>query len=157
MGAGDLPSKPLRLVPVDEGNRADCIALRVTVEQLPLIASNAKSLRQAAVNPTLVPRVLLEGPQVVGFAMYQRRQDGSAYIWRVMVGAAHQGRGLGRRAMELLLEELCDAGIRTVFISHRPQNRVAAHLFEALGFAEQDFEPDGEVVRRLQLPDKAER
>lgn len=139
----------LRLIPVDGGNRAACMALRVHRTQHTLIASNEKSLQQAAANPQLVTRALVNADKVVGFAMYEKRKDGSAYIWRVMVEAEHQGRGLGRRLMELLLDELQDAGLRPVFISHRPENRVAARLFESLGFFEVDFEADGEVVRQL--------
>jgi diamine N-acetyltransferase len=144
---GDAP----RLVPVDATNRASCLALRVHRTQHTLIASNEKSLQQAAQNPQLVTRALVVADRVVGFAMFQKRADGSAYIWRVMVDAEHQGRGLGRRLLELLLEELGAAGLRPVFISHRPENRVAAKLFESMGFFEVDFEADGEVVRQLKV------
>ena len=139
----------VRLVPVDESNRRACLALRVHRTQHTLIASNEKSLEQASKNPQLVTRALVAADRVVGFAMYERRRDGSGYIWRVMVDEEHQGHGLGRRLMELLLEELRAAGLRPVFISHRPENRVAAQLFESLGFFEVDFEADGEVVREL--------
>lgn len=143
----------LRLVPVDNENRAECRALSVTEEQLPLVASNAKSLREAAQDPSLVPRALMDAERVVGFAMYQRRGADSAHIWRVMVGEEFQGRGFGRRLMELLLAEVKAGGARRISISHRPQNRAAAHLFEQFGFVEQDLEPDGEVVRLLELGD----
>ena len=141
--------EPATLRPVDESNRLACVALKVSPAQHGLVGSNEKSLGEAATNPSLVPRVLVQGDTVVGFAMYQRRADGSAYIWRVMVGEAYQGKGLGRRLMRLLLAELKEAGFKSVIISHRPQNRVAAHLFESFGFEEQDIEPDGEVMRLL--------
>lgn len=140
----------MRLVPVDDSNRAACMALRVHRTQHTLIASNEKSLELASKNPHLVTRALVAAGRVVGFAMYERRKDGSGSIWRVMVDAEHQGHGLGRRLMELLLEELREAGLRPVLISHRPENRVAARLFESLGFVEVDFEADGEVIRKLE-------
>lgn len=151
MTSGARGKERLRLAAVDDSNRDAVLALQVKIEQLPLVASNKKSLRQASEDPTLVPRALVEGDAVVGFAMYQRRKPGEAYIWRVMIGDAQQGRGLGRRLMELVLDELREAGFRTVLISHRPQNRAAARLFESVGFIEDDFDPDGEVIRKLEL------
>jgi len=148
------PSERARVAlrPVDDRNRAAVLALSVRQDQINLIASNAQSLQQAAQEARLQPRVLLEGDRAVGFAMYAWRDDGSAYIWRVMIDAADQGRGLGKRLMELLLEELRSMGAETARISHRPQNQLAARLFESLGFAEVAVETDGEVIRELRLP-----
>lgn len=151
MGKAASSGRPLRLVPVDESNREAILQLHVRDDQVQLVAPNTKSLRQASEEPSLVPRALLEGERAVGFAMYQRRPDGTAYVWRIMIDGARQGEGLGRRLMALVLEELRRAGHRRVFISHRPQNRAAAGLFESLGFEEHDVEPDGEVVRVLEL------
>jgi diamine N-acetyltransferase len=139
-----------RLVPVTDANRVAVLKLRVKTEQLGLVASTAKSLRQAAEKPHLVPRAFVEGDRVVGFAMYDRLADGSAYIWRVMIGEADQGRGLGRKLMAAVVAEIEGTRPTRIRISHRPENRVAAHLFEEFGFMEVDFELDGEVIRELQ-------
>src|SRR5689334_17486721 len=151
MADGPRTPPSLRLVPVDDGNREAVLHLKVKVEQTSLVASTAKSLRQAAEKPRLATRALTEDSRVVGFAMYDRLPDGSAYIWRVLVGEADQGRGLGRELMRALVEEIREAGATKIRISHRPENRVAAHLFEEFGFVEVDFEPDGEVIRDLVL------
>jgi diamine N-acetyltransferase len=147
VGGGATP--PTALVPVDSSNREAVLAARVREDQVQLVASNAKSLRQAEEDDSLVPRAFLEGGEVVGFAMYQRREDGSAYIWRVMLDRRHQGRGLGRRLMQMLIDEIRAVGATHVFISHRPYNPPAESLFSSLGFLEYDLEPDGEVVRLL--------
>lgn len=140
----------LRLVPVDDSNREAVLRIGVSDGQIQLVAPNSKSLRQASQDPSLVPRALIEGGEVVGFAMYQRRPDGTAYIWRVMVDASRQRRGLGRAMMELLIAEVHAAGHERIYISHRPQNGVAERLFESFGFEEYDIEKDGEVVRVLE-------
>jgi diamine N-acetyltransferase len=127
------------------------LSLRVKVEQTSLVASTAKSMRQATEKPSLVPRAFFEGDRVVGFAMWDRLPDGSAYVWRVMIGEADQGRGLGRALMKAVVDEVASSGAWKIRISHRPENRVAAHLFEEFGFEEVDFEPDGEVIRDLVL------
>lgn len=139
----------VRLVPVTDANRVAVLQLRVKTEQLGMVASTAKSLRQAGEKPHLVPRAFVEGDRVVGFAMYDRLPDGTAYIWRVMIGEADQGRGLGRKLMDAVVGEIRVLGVKKVRISHRPENRVAAHLFEEFGFEEVDFELDGEVIREL--------
>jgi diamine N-acetyltransferase len=149
MSEGKSRAGPTRLVPIDDRNRVDVLKLRVKTEQLGLVASTAKSLRQAEEKPHLVPRAFLEGDRVVGFAMYDRLPDGSAYIWRVMIGEDYQGRGLGRKLMAAVIEEIQATAPTRIRISHRPENRVAAHLFEELGFMEVDFELDGEVIREL--------
>lgn len=151
MPEGGRAGGATRLVAVDDQNRAAVLALKVKVEQTSLVASTSKSLRQAGEKPRLVPRAFLEGERVVGFAMYDRLPDGSAYIWRVMIGEGDQGRGLGHALMRALVDEIKVLGVPRVRISHRPENRAAARLFEQFGFLEVDFEPDGEVIRELQL------
>ena len=143
-----------RLVPVDNRNRVGVLKLRVKTDQLGLVASTAKSLRQAEEKPHLVPRAFVEDGRVVGFAMYDRLPDGSAYVWRVMIGEDDQGRGLGRLLMDAVVGEIRVLGAKKIRISHRPENRVAAHLFEEFGFEEVDFELDGEVIRELWLGPK---
>ena len=138
-----------RLVPVDEENLGAVLFLRVKVEQTSLVASTAKSMRQSTEKASLVTRAFLEGDRVVGFAMWDRLPDGAAFIWRVLIADRDQGRGLGRKLMAAVVAEIRAAGAPRIRISHRPENRVAAHLFEEFGFEEVDFEPDGEVVREL--------
>jgi diamine N-acetyltransferase len=142
---------PFRLVPVDDMNQAAALALHIKDEQVGLVASNLKSLTEASTNPSLFPRLFLEGDAPVGFAMFQKRADGSAYIWRVMVDGPLQGRGLGRKLMMFLVAEIQGLGHKAVYISHRPQNAAAAHLFESMGFKQEDIEPDGEVLRCLRF------
>ena len=154
MSEGKRTPGGTRLVAVDDRNRVDVLKLRVKVDQLGLVASTAKSLRQADEKPHLVPRAFVEDGRVVGFAMYDRLADGSAYIWRVMIGEDDQGRGLGRLLMDAVIGEIRVLGAKKIRISHRPENRVAAHLFEEFGFEEVDFELDGEVIRELWLVPK---
>jgi diamine N-acetyltransferase len=148
------PSAPTRLVPVTDANVGAVLKLKVKVEQTSLVASTAKSMRQSTEKASLVPRAFYEGEKLVGFAMWDRLPDGSAYIWRVMIGADDQHRGLGRKLMAAVVDEIRASGAPKVRISHRPENRVAAHLFEQFGFDEVDFEPDGEVIRDLVLMPK---
>ena len=77
--------------------------------------------------------------------------DGSRWIGGVVVDGAHQGRGLGRGAMEAILGFLAEQGARRVALSYEPENTVAQRLYESLGFRETGETEGEEVVARLTL------
>lgn len=68
-----------------------------------------------------------------------------------MIGAQHQGRGYGRRAMELVIEEARSDRATEVTLSVVPGEHSARHFYAGLGFAETGEEDEGEVVMRLDL------
>jgi diamine N-acetyltransferase len=132
----------------DETNQEACVALRVREDQASLVAANSKSLEQARRNPAIVPQAIYEGETVVGFLMYEPRGNRVFSVHRLMVGAQWQRRGIGRRAMELAIEEIRRLGGATIYTSTRPENEAAKCLLAELGFEEHEVEPDGEVVYR---------
>jgi diamine N-acetyltransferase len=133
---------------IDETNREACVALRVREDQASLVASNSRSLEWVQRNPAIVPQVIYEGETVVGFLIYEPRGNRVFSVHRLMVDAQWQGRGIGRRAMELVIEEIRRLGGATIYSSTRPENKVAQYLLMELGFEEHEVEPDGEVVYR---------
>jgi diamine N-acetyltransferase len=87
---------------------AALIGLAVGEDQRGLVAVNAVTLAQAAYEPGARVWGLWEGSTVVGLmAMIDPRQADldpgddpeAAYLWRLMIGAAHQGRGFGAAAL----------------------------------------------------------
>lgn len=145
------PHAFVRLAAVDESNKTALLAVRTADSQRGWVASNEKSLRQASENPRLAVRTVVEGDRVVGLVMWDRPSDREAYIWRIMIGEGDQRRGLGRRALELALDELRRAGVRSVLISHRPENAAADRLFAAMGFKPFEVEEDGEIRMRMDI------
>jgi diamine N-acetyltransferase len=134
--------------PVDEHNREACIALEVEAHQRHLIASNRRSLEQAATNRAATPLLVLRDGQPVGFLMYESRGNGVVSLHRFMIHRAYQRQGVGFRAMVQLMERFRDAGFLTIYLSFRPENAAARGLYDRLGFVEHEIEPDGEVVYR---------
>ncbi len=65
---------------------------------------------------------------VVGTAMCWKFGANRASLGHVIVSSAHQGRGIGRKLMEIVLEEL---GPRIIFLHAMPAGRP---LYEKLGF-----------------------
>lgn len=143
----------VRLVPIDQKNWRAFVKLEVAPEQVHYVAANVYSIAQSKVEPYWETVGILAGEDPVGFAMYGRvPEDGRYWICRLMVDRAHQGKGYGRAAMELILGDL---GSRPdcshVWISFVPDNTAAKDLYASLGFDDLDLVEDGETVFRLTI------
>ncbi|QZY30331.1 GNAT family N-acetyltransferase [Nocardioides coralli] len=90
-----------------------------------------------------------EGDTAVGHVMWGvDDEDGSCWIGGLVVDRAHQGRGVGRRVVELLLEQLREqAGV--VRMSYLPDNTASRTLFASLGFVDTDEWDDDERIMEL--------
>ncbi|HSG43851.1 MAG TPA: GNAT family N-acetyltransferase [Anaerolineales bacterium] len=80
------------------------------------------------------------GEDPVGFLMYALNPAHpkiQTIIQRLMIDEKHQGKGYGRKAMELLLEEFrANKDIRVVAISYEEYNTGARKLYASLGCEE---------------------
>ena len=75
-------------------------------------------------------------------------EDGSQWIGGLLVDAAHQGRGIGRRVVELLVERLRGQP-GPIRISYHPDNEASRALFAGLGFVETGEMADDERIMEL--------
>ena len=89
-----------------------------------------------------------EGERAVGHVMWGLDDDGSRWIGGLVVDAEHQGRGLGRRVVELLLERL-DPTQGPVRMSCHPDNTASQALFGGLGFVDTGRIEDDEQMWEL--------
>jgi diamine N-acetyltransferase len=140
----------VHLRPITLDNLSECLALRLDDAQTGLVASNAKSLAEAYVNPNLVPLAVYDAaargwekePPVpmVGFTMYELAA-GVGFILRLMIDEAHQGKGYGRAAMVEVMRRLrLHPDVEMVATSHQRGNEAAAALYRGLGFVDWDIE-----------------
>ena len=112
-------------------------ALAVAPDQEGYVAPNAVSIAEAYFQPKAWFRAIAAGEELVGFAMvYRDAEAGEFYVWRFMIDARHQGRGYGRRAVELLVEEARGDGVERVTLSVVPGDRSALEFYKRLGFGE---------------------
>jgi diamine N-acetyltransferase len=112
-------------------------ALAVAPDQEGYVASNAISIAEAYFEPKAWFRAIAAGDELVGFAMvYRDPTAGEFYVWRFMIDAGHQGKGYGRRAVELLVEEARRDGAEKVTLSVVPGDRSALGFYEQIGFVE---------------------
>ena len=126
--------------------------LDVGPDQHGLVAPNAVSIAEAHFEPKAWFRAVYSGEEPAGFVMVWRDPPEQVfYIWRFMVDAGFQGRGIGRRALELLLDEARADGVEAVTLSVVPGPHSALPFYERFGFEPTGEMHGGEVELRLRL------
>ncbi len=138
------------LRPVSRDNISAVCQLRVADDQADFVATNARSIAEAYVEPTFRPFGIYANDELVGFTMYGFDvRVGRWWVVRLMIDARYQGRGYGRRAMELLLPlMLAQEGMDEIVTSFVPGNAPAERLYRSLGFEDTGEIEDDEPVLR---------
>ncbi|WP_034801086.1 GNAT family N-acetyltransferase [Exiguobacterium oxidotolerans] len=127
----------VKLRGVTKDNWEACCELELTAAQQGFLEGNVYSVAQASFEPTLVMRAIYRSDRLVGFLMYntEREELDGYWIYRLMVDRRHQGSGIGQEAIGLLLEEMRQLPAATcIVVGYHPDNHVAHHLYERLGF-----------------------
>jgi histidinol dehydrogenase len=138
--APDAAKAVVELRPVSAANMDELMKLAVHPEQRGYVASNERSLAQAAYTPAGRPLGIYAQGTPVGFLLlYDARLDAEEpadelYVWRLMIDAAHQGRGHAAAAMRWVLDEARRMGLSRVALSHVQGNTAAGAFYERLGF-----------------------
>jgi len=136
------------------------VRLTLAPGQEDFVASNVYSLAQAAYQGGLVPLAVYAttadgqgNAALVGFVMYSTLPDevGRHWIFRVMFDQSQQGKGYGRAAMALLLDEMRAniPDLRTIALDFHERNHVAEKLYESLGFVRTGEVEEHEIVAAL--------
>ena len=127
------------------------LALKVAEGQEDLVGDNGDSLAQALFDEKAWYRGIYAGEEPVGFAMLSiDREKPEFYLWRFMIDAGQQGKGYGKRAIELIIEEVSsqpEAKELTLHVMDLPHSAVA--FYEALGFKLTGEKDDDELVMSL--------
>lgn len=141
----------VELRPVTKKNFETIINLEVSQDQQQYVASNIYSIAESKIYPECIPLGIYVKDSAVGFLMYAfNRADESYWVCRLMVDRYFQGKGYGKEAMGLIIDELkkrpnCDH----IKLSTMPGNISAQKLYQSLGFRKTDEIIDGEEVMRL--------
>ena len=137
---------------VTRDNLSAVLALRVRPEQERFVASNAVSIAQAHFYPEVAWfRAVYRGDVPVGFVMLEDEPAAPLYcLWRFMIDAQYQGAGLGRRAMDLLLDHVrTRPGATALLTSVVPEGAgQPGPFYEKLGFVYTGEVEDGELMMR---------
>ncbi len=133
----------------------DILKLKVKPEQEKFVASNAKSIAEAHFEPKAWFRAIYADDMPVGFV--QLIDDSSTptyYVWRFMIDGAHQGKGYGRRALQLVIDYVRSRpNAREVTLSFIPAEGGPEPFYRSMGFMPTGEMEEGEVVARLVFED----
>jgi diamine N-acetyltransferase len=122
--------------------------LEVAAAQQDFVASNAISLSEALFSNEAWYRGIYADDELVGFVMLADESlrdepppEPNIGLWRFMIDAKHQRRGIGREAMKLVVEYVRSRpGIRYFYTSYVDEPGGPGPFYLGLG-----FEPNGEV------------
>jgi diamine N-acetyltransferase len=143
------------LTPVTSENWRDVLAVRATEAQGGWVADVSVYLCLSAYGDVWRSCAVLDGDVVVGHLMWGvDPEDDSHWLGGLVIDREHQGRGLGRSAVEAVLAlwerepELSGTPYTQAALSVAPDNTRAIALYASLGFAETGELSDDELVLR---------
>src|SRR5215207_1800862 len=111
------PDETVSLRPVTRANVRTICDLELADSQRRLVAPSAYTVAEGNYEPGAVLRAIYRGDRPVGVLLV-KLETGTPYLVRFMVDAQHQRAGVGRRAVELLVDELRAAGWSVLETSH---------------------------------------
>jgi len=112
---------------------------------------NAVSIAEAAYEPTAWLRAICAGGRPVGLVLLALGED-ELWLRRLMVSAEHQGTGVGREALALVVAHVRGLpGARELLTSYAPGAGDPRAFYLRAGFEDAGREEHGERVLRLPL------
>lgn len=101
----EYPEPRVSLKAVTNDNLRDIFRLKVKEDQQGDVIDNIHSIAESMFNSLLQLRAIYAGDTAVGFMMWEDNpQKGEYFLWRLLIGADHQGQGYGQEAMGLLID-----------------------------------------------------
>jgi diamine N-acetyltransferase len=142
----------LREVTAD--NLRAVLRLAVRPDQHGYVASNAISLAQAMYSDEAWFRAVYDREEPVGFVMLSDQTlkaevppEREVGLWRLMIDARHQRRGIGREVIRLVLEHVrTRPDVRTFYTSYVPEPGGPGPFYRGLGFEPTGLMDEDEVV-----------
>jgi diamine N-acetyltransferase len=139
------------------------VRLAVADDQKRFVATNAISLAQALFAPEAWYRAIYLGDDPVGFVMLEDQslltpppERPQAGVWRLMVDARFQGRGIGTAALRLVIEHVrAKAIFDSLLLSYMPGPGCPETFYLGLGFRHTGRMDGDEVVLELSLAKSA--
>src|SRR4051794_1828579 len=112
--------------------RAVC-ELRVRDDQDGLVAPAAITIAESHYYPEPLLRTIEADGDLAGL-LWVACDEAVPFLVRLMVDGAYQGRGIGRRAMELVEDELRTLGHRSLELSFVPKDGGPQGFYERCGY-----------------------
>ena len=134
-------------------------SLSVSPDQQRFVAGNAVSLAQALFSPEAWYRAIYADDSPVGFVMLYDESlrvappaSPEVSLWRFMVDAQFQHRGIGTTALEHVIAHVRSKGLfSSLLVSYVPAPGSAEQFYLRAGFRHTGTVDNGEVVLELAL------
>jgi diamine N-acetyltransferase len=127
---------------ITKENWVKAISLRVQEDQVKFVASNAVSLAQLNFLENFHAKGIYQSEEMIGFTLYGIDEDDHEYwIYRMMIDQKHQGKGFGKEAIKLVIDDIRNIKEdrhQTITLSYEPTNEHAKLIYEKMGFQEID-------------------
>ena len=120
------------------------------------VAPNAYSMAQAWLyrdDGDVFPFAIYDDDTVVGFMLLEEDiEDERLDLWRIMLPPEHEGKGYGTAAVKLMIRYAKDSGrYKSIGLLCGPNNHIARHIYDKLGFQPTGEICYGDVEMRLEL------
>lgn len=140
---------------IDALNFESVISLSVTEEQSQFVAPNIYSIAQSKIYDETTIKAIYKNEDVVGFVMYGRDNESEKrepWLIRFMVDARFQKQGIGRIAMQKILNEMQQhyEG-ESIYLSTGPNNFKVITFYESFGFVYTNIIQHDEAVYVLNV------
>lgn len=150
----------VELVAVTAENRIDVCTLATHHSQQRFVTPIAGTFADAYValadpGSRIVPwlRAIAADGVIVGAVLVREPTAGqpSAYLWRLLIDRMHQRRGIGSRAVALVIDHATSLGAPAVDLSYLEGPGSPGPLYHGHGFVPTGMFHDGETMARLEL------
>lgn len=150
---------PVSLREITRDTLGAILELSVAESQKGFVATNAVSLAQAHFAPEAWYRAIYYGDEPAGFVMLEDQSMASPPpekpeigVWRFMIDQRFQRRGIGRAAMQQVIEHVRSKGrFSSLLLSYVPGPGSPEGFYRSLGFRPNDRMDEQEVVMELPL------
>jgi diamine N-acetyltransferase len=145
------------LRPLTDANREAVEALAVAPEQRRFVSGVRESLAEAAEHPDAqaIHWAIYADETPVGFVMIADEVADPDYIahylWKLLIDRRYQRQGLGRAALDLVVEYFRSRGVDSILTSAVPGDGSPIAFYERYGFERTGELHGDEVALRLNL------
>ncbi|EJP85539.1 GNAT family N-acetyltransferase [Bacillus cereus] len=147
--------RKIYLKPIDESNWKEAIRLSVKEEQQTFIASNLYSIAEVQFLDHFYAKGIYLDGKMIGFTMFGIDPDDNNYwIYRLMIDEKFQGKGIGKQAIYLVIDEIRQdnyTSIPLIMIGYAPENLTAKFVYKKAGFIETKLSSWGEQLAKYSL------
>jgi len=135
----------IKLCNVTKENYEAVCELDVLEVQNDYVACNMWSLVESQFNDGYETRAIYLDGKEVGFFMWVLETTEKVSIWRFMIDHQYQQKGIGRKALNLAINEIKQvSGLKEIEICYNPKNPVAKSFYSSFGFNETGMDEDNE-------------